>query len=179
MCTVVIVCLINLRAFRCVPVPPGRPSITLTDRDIEATSLTVRWSAPAGNGGRPVTRYKVVISLLESGRVVKNVIVGLVLHTDVRGLLMSTRYRVEVSAVNVAGAGSPGTEDVTTKYEGIHVQLGLPIMFLSVWCIICAQSTSTPSVSRLTVCHGWFSFAPFWNRWEILGLWPMQQELSH
>ena len=109
------------RAFRCVAVPPGRPIITLTKQDIQATSLTVRWSAPAGDGGRPVTEYRVVLRLQESGRVVKNVTVGLGLRTAVGGLVRSTRYRVEVSAVNVAGAGSPGTEDVTTKYEGIRV----------------------------------------------------------
>ena len=100
--------------------PPGRPSITLTELDIQATSLTVRWSAPARNGGRPVTDYRVVLRLQESGRVVKNVTVGLVLHTAVGGLVRSTRYRVEVSAMNVAGEGSPGKENITTKYEGIH-----------------------------------------------------------
>ena len=113
-------CLVSPRAFRCVAVPPGRPSITLTEQDIQATSLTFRWSAPPGDGGRPVTGYRVVLRLQESGLVVKNVIVGLVLHTAVGGLVRSTRYRVEVSAINVAGEGSPGTENITTKYEGIH-----------------------------------------------------------
>ena len=116
-------CLVSPRAFDCVAVPPGRPSITLREQDIGATFLTIRWSAPAGDGGRPVTGYRVVLKFQESGRVVKNVTVGLVLHTDVGGLARSTRYRVEVSAVNVAGAGPAGKEDVTTKYEGIRVGL--------------------------------------------------------
>ena len=108
------------RPFGCVAVPPGRPSITLTELDIQATSLTVRWSAPARNGGRPVTGYRVVIRLFASDQVVKDVTVGLVLHTAVGGLVRSTHYRVEVSAINVAGEGSPGTKNIMTKYEGIH-----------------------------------------------------------
>ena len=111
----------SLRAFLCVAVPPGRPIITLTDEDIGATSLTVRWSAPADNGGRPVRDYRVVFRLQESGQVEKELIVGgQELHADVGDLEKSTRYRVEVSAINVSGEGPPGTEEVTTKNKGVH-----------------------------------------------------------
>ena len=110
----------SLRAFLCVAVPPYRPSITLTDEDIGATSLTVRWSAPADDGGRPVTGYRVVLRLQESSEVEKELTVGeQERHADVGGLEKSTRYKVEVSAINVAGEGLPGTEEVTTKNKGI------------------------------------------------------------
>ena len=95
-------------------VPPGRPRITLTDGDIRATSLTARWSAPPSDGGRPVTGYRVVVV-----HTVKNVTLGNVLHTDVDQLEINTRYSVEVTAINVAGAGKSGTKDITTKSPGI------------------------------------------------------------
>ena len=94
-------------------VPPGRPRITLTDGDIRATSLTARWSAPPSDGGRPVTGYRVVVV-----HTVKNVTLGNVLHTDVDQLEINTRYSVEVTAINVAGAGKSGTKDITTKSPG-------------------------------------------------------------
>ena len=99
--------------------PPGSPTITSSDDDIQATSLTVRWTAPADDGGRAVTGYRVRV--LRGSTVVKNEI----LDADERklaigALQVNTTYTLEVYAKNVAGEGSAGTKTVKTKYEGVR-----------------------------------------------------------
>ena len=47
---------------------PGSP--TIAQSDIQATSLTVKWTVPADNGGSPITAYRVVI--LKDGANIKN-----------------------------------------------------------------------------------------------------------
>ena len=96
---------------------PGPPTITSSGDDIQATSLTVRWTAPVNNGGRPVTDYRVRV--LQESKVVKNKVVGNVKELGVGELDVSTNYTLEVYAKNVAGEGPRGTKNVTTKYEGM------------------------------------------------------------
>ena len=78
----------------------------------------MRWTAPANNGGRPVTGYRVRV--LQGLTVVKNEIRGVINELDVGKLTIRTNYTLEVYAMNVAGEGSPGTKNVTTKYEGMR-----------------------------------------------------------
>ncbi|XP_022795733.1 opioid-binding protein/cell adhesion molecule homolog isoform X1 [Stylophora pistillata] len=40
---------------------PGAASIISTEADVQASSLTVRWTAPADDGGSPITAYRVII----------------------------------------------------------------------------------------------------------------------
>ena len=96
--------------------PPGPPTITSSGNDIQATSLTVRWTAPAKNGGRPVTGYRVRV--LQGSDVVKNVSRGDIGELVIGTLDVNTTYTLEVYARNVAGEGPSGTKTVTTKYEG-------------------------------------------------------------
>ena len=98
--------------------PPGPPTITSSGDDIQATSLTVRWTAPANNGGRAVTGYRVRV--LRGITVVKNEIRGVIDELDVGNLTIRTNYALEVYAMNVAGEGTPGTKNISTKYEGMR-----------------------------------------------------------
>ena len=98
--------------------PPGSPNITSSGDDIQATSLTVRWTAPANNGGRAVTGYRVRV--LRGITVVKNEIRGVIDELDVGNLTIRTNYALEVYAMNVAGEGTPGTKNISTKYEGMR-----------------------------------------------------------
>ena len=77
----------------------------------------MRWTAPANNGGRPVTGYRVRV--LQGSTVVKNEVVGNVKELGVGELDVSTNYTLEVYAKNVAGQGPPGRKNVTTNYEGM------------------------------------------------------------
>ena len=79
----------------------------------------MRWTAPANNGGRAVTGYRVRV--LQGSDVVKDK----TLDDEVRKLAIgtlqvNTTYILEIYARNDAGEGLPGTKTVTTKYEGMR-----------------------------------------------------------
>jgi len=80
---------------------PGAPTIgTATAASARAT---VTWTAPASNGGLPITGYRVQV--LTGTTVVNTVPVGNVLTATVLNLTNGTDYNFRVQAVNVVGAG--------------------------------------------------------------------------
>ena len=98
------------------PEKPGFP--TIGQSDIQTTSLTVKWTAPADDGGSPITAFRVVI--LMSGTEIKdeNVTDPSTTSLPVGGLEMDTEYTVKVFARNAVFEGSAGEKTVKTKYEG-------------------------------------------------------------
>ena len=101
-----------------LPEEPGSPAIISSPPDIQATSLTVKWTAPADDGGSPITAYRVVI--LKSGTEIKNETITESGKTSlsVGGLKRDTEYTVRVFARNFVFEGSAGEKKVKTKYEG-------------------------------------------------------------
>jgi len=97
---------------------PGPLSITTTAADIQATSLTVKWTAPADDGGSPITAYRVVI--LQGGKVMKNenVTDSSVRDKFIGGLEKNTYYTVKVYARNYVFEGVAAQKIFKTKYEG-------------------------------------------------------------
>ena len=97
---------------------PGPPSITSTAADIQATSLTVKWTAPADDGGSPITAYRVVI--VKGGNETKNenVTNRSLREKLIGGLEKSTNYTVKVYARNYVFEGNAGQKIIKTKYEG-------------------------------------------------------------
>ena len=77
----------------------------------------MRWTAPADDGGRAVTGYRVRV--LEGPTVVKGKTLGDVRKLDLGELKLGTKYILEVYGRNVAGEGAPGTKTVTTKDQGM------------------------------------------------------------
>ena len=100
------------------PEAPGPPSITSTAGDIQATSLTVKWTAPADDGGSPITAYRVVI--LQGSHVIKNenVTDSSVREQLIGGLEKNTNYTVKVYSRNYAFEGDASQKLIKTKYEG-------------------------------------------------------------
>ncbi len=92
--------------------------IDIGQSDIQATSLTVKWTAPADDGGSPITAYQVVI--LEGGTEIKNenVTDPGVTSLSVGSLERDTEYSVKVFARNAVFEGPAGEKQVKTKYEG-------------------------------------------------------------
>ena len=97
---------------------PGSPVITSTSADIQATSLTVKWTAPADDGGSPITAYRV--NIRQGAREVKNENI-----TDpaaremlIGGLTISTNYTVKVYARNFVFEGDASQKIIKTKFEG-------------------------------------------------------------
>ena len=96
---------------------PGSPAIE-SSLDIQATSLTVKWTAPVDDGGSPITAYRVVI--LHGSTEIKNenITDPAVIHLSVGGLERDTTYTVKVFARNAVFEGPAAEKKVRTKYEG-------------------------------------------------------------
>ncbi|XP_078356093.1 neogenin-like, partial [Oculina patagonica] len=98
---------------------PGAPTVVTGQSDIEATSMTVKWTAPADDGGSPITAYRVVI--LKGGAEIKNenVTDPGTTSLSVGGLERDTEYIVKVFARNAVFEGHAAEKAVKTKYEGV------------------------------------------------------------
>ena len=96
---------------------PGSP--TIAHLNIQATSLTVEWTAPVNDGGSPITSYRVVI--LKGGMEIKNVVNITDPGTtswNAGGLERETEYLVKVISGNAVFEGPAVEKEVKTKYEG-------------------------------------------------------------
>ena len=95
---------------------PGSP--TIGQPDIQSTSLTVKWTAPADDGGSPITAYRVVI--LKTGTEIKNenITDPGITSLSVGGLEKDTEYTVKVFARNAVFEGPAGGKTVKTKNKG-------------------------------------------------------------
>ena len=97
------------------PETPGLPIITL---DVQATSVSVTWTAP-DNGGSPITGYRVV--LLQGDSVIKNESGPNKLSWSKGELIKNTSYTVKVSARNFVFEGNAAERKFATKYEGMKL----------------------------------------------------------
>ena len=97
---------------------PGSPVIISSATDIQATSLTVKWTVPADDGGSPITAYRVVI--LKGGNQIKNVNTtdSGITSLSVGDLERDTEYNVKVFARNAVFEGAPGQKTIRTKAIG-------------------------------------------------------------
>ena len=97
---------------------PGSPVIISSATDIQATSLTVEWTAPTNDGGTPVTAYRVVI--LKGSTEIKNenLTDPGITSQSVGDLERDTEYNVEVFARNAVFEGAPGQKTIRTKAIG-------------------------------------------------------------
>ena len=98
---------------------PGPPNIGLDDRDIQAQSLMVKWTAPSDDGGSPITAYRVVI--LKSGQAIRDeniTDVNVPKQISIWGLNISTIYTVKVYARNAVFEGDAGEKLIRTKFQG-------------------------------------------------------------
>ena len=100
---------------------PGAPSITSSDGDIQATTLTVKWSEPADNGGSPITAYRVVLLRNGAEITIQNVTDPGKTSLPVGDLDMNTEYNVMVFARNFVFEGPAGNKKARTKFEGENI----------------------------------------------------------
>ena len=97
---------------------PGSPSIISSQDDIQASSLTVRWTAPADDGGSPITAYRVII--LKGDTEIDNVNItdpGTTSYSFI-ALKRDTYYTVKVFARNFVFEGPAAEKTMKTKDEG-------------------------------------------------------------
>lgn len=77
-------------------------------------TLTVSWSAPADNGGAPVTSYKLTVRDSKK-EVLNTTLAANVMSYTLNGLTNDTEYTISVQAVNSSGPGTEGTAAGTPK----------------------------------------------------------------
>ncbi|XP_022795716.1 hemicentin-2-like [Stylophora pistillata] len=94
---------------------PSQASIISTEADVHASSLTVRWTAPADDGGSPITAYRVIILKGDTKKGSVN-ITGLpkTYHTFT-GLERDTNYTVKVFARNSVFEGDAAVKTLKTN----------------------------------------------------------------
>ncbi|KAL9964203.1 hypothetical protein ACROYT_G027805 [Oculina patagonica] len=98
---------------------PGSPAIVSSASEIQATSLTVKWTATADDGGSPITAYRVVILKGDTEIKNENVTDPSTTSLSVGGLERDTEYIVKVFARNAVFEGPAAEKAVETKYEGV------------------------------------------------------------
>ena len=89
--------------------------------DIEATSIRVRWTKPAGDGGSPITAYRVLILRGNTEIENENITDTSVKHQDIGGLNKSTNYTIKLFARNYVFEGKATERKIQTKYEGMKI----------------------------------------------------------
>ena len=97
---------------------PGSPTVTV---DIEATSITVRWTKPANDGGSPITAYRALILRGNTEIKNRNITDLTTMHLDIGGLTKSTNYTIKLFARNYVFEGKASERKIQTKYEGMNI----------------------------------------------------------
>jgi hypothetical protein len=98
------------------PTAPGPPTVVVAEAG--DASATVRWLAPASDGGRPIIGYIVTPFIADAPQT--PIAVGPSTATVVSGLTNDTAYTFTVTAVNAIGTGpaSAASNPVTPNIQG-------------------------------------------------------------
>jgi hypothetical protein len=108
-------------------VAPGAP--TNVSAAARAGGATVTWTAPADDGGSPITGYKIQAVNPSDGAAVGApvVVAGTVTSGDVTGLANDgTQYAFKVMATNAMGDGAPSEQSNTVTPAGAATPPGAP-----------------------------------------------------
>ena len=97
---------------------PGSPTVKVKT---EATSLTIRWTKPADDGGSPITAYRLLILRGNTTIENENITDMSVKHQVVGGLSESTNYTIKLFARNYVFEGKATETKIQTKYEGMKI----------------------------------------------------------
>ena len=104
--------------FRSSSEAPGSPTVTV---DIEATSITVRWTKPANDGGSPITAYKALILRGNTEIKNRNITDLTAMQLDIGGLTKSTNYTIKLFARNYVFEGKATERKIQTKDQGMKI----------------------------------------------------------
>ena len=130
---------------------PGKASIKSSESLIQATFITIRWTAPADDGGSPITGYQLILQKGET-EIEKDDITDPGTTTYLfRGLEKNTNYTVKLFSRNFIFEGDPTVRTFKTKFEGEESQL---ISLLStLHQSFCCKRRFVPVLTMLSACH--------------------------
>ena len=89
--------------------------------DIEATSITVKWTKPADDGGSPITAYRVLILRGNTEIANRNITDLTAMQLDIGDLTKSTNYSIKLFARNYVFEGNATERKIQTKYQGMKI----------------------------------------------------------
>ena len=102
---------------------PGKASIKSPESVIQATFITIRWTAPADDGGSPITGYRMVLQKGETEIEKDNITDPGSTTYSFRGLEKNTNYTVKLFSRNFVFEGDPTVWNIKTKFEGEKSQV--------------------------------------------------------
>ena len=97
---------------------PGKASIKSPESVIQATFITIRWTAPADDGGSPITGYRLILQKGETEIEKDEITDPGTTSYSFRGLEKNTNFTVKLFSRNFVFEGDPTVWNIKTKFEG-------------------------------------------------------------
>ena len=130
---------------------PGKASIKSSESLIQATFITIRWTAPADDGGSPITGYRMILQKGET-EIEKDSITDPGTTTySFRGLEKNTNFTVKLFSRNFIFEGDPIVRTIKTKFEGEESQVISRLSTLHQ--SLCCKRRFVPVLTMLSACH--------------------------
>ena len=102
---------------------PGKASINSSESVIQVTFITIRWTAPADDGGSPITGYRLILQKDETEIEKYDITDPTTTTHSFRGLERNTNYTVKLFSRNFVFEGNPTVRTIKTKFEGEKSQV--------------------------------------------------------
>ena len=85
--------------------------------------ITIRWTAPADDGGSPITGYRLILRKGETEIEENNITDPETTTHSFRGLESDTNYTVKLFSRNFVFEGDPTIRKIRTLFEGEESQM--------------------------------------------------------
>ena len=85
--------------------------------------ITIRWTAPADDGGSPITGYRMILQKGETEIEKNNITDPGTTSYSFRGLEKNTNYTVKLFSRNFVFEGDPIVRKISTLFEGEESQM--------------------------------------------------------
>ena len=102
---------------------PGKASLKSSKSVIQATFMTIQWTAPADDGGSPITGYRMILQKGETEIEKGDITDPGTTSYSFRELERDTNYTVKLFSRNFVFEGDPTIRKISTLFEGEESQM--------------------------------------------------------